>query len=230
MPGYYPPASVLHTAEWSFSSIIASGHAPALACPGILLHLGLQGQAWSGFACSPASLLSLTLEHSVPAPLASFPGTRQSLSCPQVLQVLFLCLEHMFVHVCAYTPSHTHILVLTPLSCGWCIQGGRSQRALEQATWGPLAFPFSSSVSLGKFLTSSSPVTLQHQNHHRNSIYLRVGRTKCVNSCKALRKPPFFPEVAISGLPFTRRLWLKFYLSQCRPVPHWRFLPVFSIS
>lgn len=29
-----------------------------------------------------------------------------------------LCLEHMFVHVCADTPSHTHILVLTPLSCG----------------------------------------------------------------------------------------------------------------
>lgn len=110
----------------------------------------------------------------------------------------------MLVHVYAYTPSHTHTCAHAPFL--WLMHSGRRfpKRALEQATWGPLAFLFSSSVSLGKFLTSSSPVTLRHQNRHCNSTYLRVvGRTKCVNSCKALRKPPLsqkWPSVVCLSL------------------------------
>lgn len=111
----------------------------------------------------------------------------------------------MLVHVCAYTPSHAHNLIHThtlhthahthaPFL--WLTHSGRQfpERALKQATWGHLAFLFTTSVSLGKLFTSSSLVALRHQNHHHhpNSTNLRVvGRTKWVNSCKVLRKPPF---------------------------------------
>lgn len=61
---------------------------------------GLQDLAWSSFACSLTSPLSLILEHHVPTTSAFFQFMEHVnlFTAPRILQVLFLCLEHVLVH------------------------------------------------------------------------------------------------------------------------------------
>lgn len=113
--GIVPSKSVLHIAEWSLLSVVTSWHPPPPA-PRLsqLWHSpnpGLQDLAWSSFACSLTSPLSLILEHHVPTTSAFFQFMEHVnlFTAPRILQVLFLCLEHVLVH--------TYVLMYLPY--GW---------------------------------------------------------------------------------------------------------------
>ena len=157
MPWYYSPeVCSSHNRMISFKYNHILTH-PCLSRSWHSPYHGLQGPAWSIFACSLTSPLShsntLFQPHWPPLnswnPSASFllPGFCRRYSFAWNMSCA--C-----VRARAHTQTHTHTLALMHLSYGWLLVQRASSRdsALEQAAGGHLASLFTSSASLGKLL------------------------------------------------------------------------------
>lgn len=154
MPWYYSPevcSSHNRMISFKYNHILAH---PCLSWSWHSPYHGLQGPAWSIFACSLTSPLSHsnTLFQPHWPPLNSW-NPSASFLLPGFCRHYSFAWNVSFACVCTHT-HFTHTLALVHLSYGCLLVQRASSResALEQAAWVPLASLFTSSPFLGRLL------------------------------------------------------------------------------
>lgn len=183
--GIVPQSLFFHIAEWSLLSVVTSWHPPP-SSPRLsqLWHSpnpGLQDLAWSSFACSLTSPLSLILEHHVPTTSAFFQFMEHVnlFTVSRILQVLFLSAWNMCLYIHMY-------------SCTFLMADSfpSESQFQEEELQSILPLLVTGSASLGKLLllilTCNMWVNIVTAP---NSPLLK--KISQVNSCTALRKLPY---------------------------------------